>query len=236
ADLTAVHLEGAYLQGAHLEKARLQGAHLKGARLQGAHLEGAYLRGVDGLAQWQIDAAFTDDETILPLGLSPDGVQYRHSTRPAGAKSSSVQEHICAFITEGDRILSSSTDEHSPRDFCLVNSLDMFVSASSARALQLASRTTGVSDPEFVRYLGDQWISHSDHYDHRFFFHLSFSSATPDDWKFTSQKMRPLDPDPIERSFRWITLDPNNPPDLPDGLGHRLPDLLKSMEMQKESK
>jgi uncharacterized protein YjbI with pentapeptide repeats len=44
-DLSALHLEGAYLNDAHLERAVLPNARLKGAGLRGAHLEGTALVG-----------------------------------------------------------------------------------------------------------------------------------------------------------------------------------------------
>ncbi len=43
-DLSALHLEGAFLREAHLEGASLGAAHLEGAFLRAAHLEGAFLR------------------------------------------------------------------------------------------------------------------------------------------------------------------------------------------------
>ena len=181
---------------------------------------------------------------MLSSGLSPDGFPFSRSIRPDGLSRFEFEcvgnRYICAYISEGDKIISISVGGQSEDEVCLVSLLERFESASPANALRFAAIITGVTDLEFVRYLGDQWIpaSSGDHlgYDHRYYVHLRLSSATPNEWTYTSLKAKSTDPDPIERSFQWIRLDPNNPPDLPEGLGHRLPDLLKSMEMDKESK
>ncbi len=80
AKLSEAHLEGAHLWGAqlaganfvqaHLEGAGLIEAHLERANLFEAHLEGADLRRAAGLTQAQIDEAFGDAETELPVGLN----------------------------------------------------------------------------------------------------------------------------------------------------------------------
>lgn len=84
ADLHGLNLQEANLEGAHLSVSDLMGtnlrlANLKGAdlwmadlkntNLQGAELQGANLADVTNLTQTQIDAAITDDATVLPAGI-----------------------------------------------------------------------------------------------------------------------------------------------------------------------
>jgi hypothetical protein len=75
ASLMNAHLEDANIRGAHLEGADLRGAHLEGANIRDAHLEGADLRGAHlegakGLKQAQLDAAFGNEWTTVPNGMT----------------------------------------------------------------------------------------------------------------------------------------------------------------------
>jgi uncharacterized protein YjbI with pentapeptide repeats len=69
ADLTRARLERARLAGAHLEGATLADARLDQADLTRAYLHGANLIGVVDLTQAQLDAAYGDETTRLPVGL-----------------------------------------------------------------------------------------------------------------------------------------------------------------------
>lgn len=74
ANLKHATLDGTLLQGADLRKANLQYAdfarsELKGANLKGANLSGARLNLAAGLTQEQLDSAFGDAATSLPVGL-----------------------------------------------------------------------------------------------------------------------------------------------------------------------
>ncbi|MFP1627449.1 pentapeptide repeat-containing protein [Streptomyces sp. 5K101] len=76
ADLTSAYLKGATLTDADLIGADLTGAYLKGATLTdtdldratltNANLKGVDFTGSEGLTAEQINAALTDDDTILP--------------------------------------------------------------------------------------------------------------------------------------------------------------------------
>lgn len=81
ADLRKASLALANLQEGNLKGANLEGAILEGANLEGANLQRANLLGVTGLTQDQLDKAVTDECTILPEELAPDGKPLRRSTR-----------------------------------------------------------------------------------------------------------------------------------------------------------
>lgn len=81
ADLRKASLALANLQEGNLKGAKLEGAILEGANLEGANLQRANLLGVTGLTQDQLDKAVTDECTILPEELAPDGKPLRRSTR-----------------------------------------------------------------------------------------------------------------------------------------------------------
>src|SRR5215204_5490480 len=67
--LQGANLQEAYLQEAYLQEANLEGADLQEADLQGAYLQGAKLRGAQNLIQGQVEQAFGDDDTTLPVGI-----------------------------------------------------------------------------------------------------------------------------------------------------------------------
>src|SRR5262245_53130310 len=74
ADLEGARLSVADLMRTNLRRANLKNADLwmadmKDANLQGTELQGANLADVTSLTQRQIDAAITDERTILPAGL-----------------------------------------------------------------------------------------------------------------------------------------------------------------------
>src|SRR5215217_334999 len=69
ANLQEANLQEAYLQEAYLQEANLEGAYLQEADLQGADLQGAKLRGAQNLIQGQVEQAFGDDDTTLPVGI-----------------------------------------------------------------------------------------------------------------------------------------------------------------------
>jgi hypothetical protein len=73
AQLTAAHLEGADLRNARLDDAHLPTAYLESACLTGAHLKGAQfsVTPMPGLTQGQVDCAYRDGRTILPLDIDP---------------------------------------------------------------------------------------------------------------------------------------------------------------------
>ena len=58
------------LRRANIRGARLFEAHLEGAYLREAHLEGVDLSGAEGLKPAQLDQAFGDAETTLPVGVT----------------------------------------------------------------------------------------------------------------------------------------------------------------------
>jgi uncharacterized protein YjbI with pentapeptide repeats len=66
ADLFDAQLEGANLSSAQLEGANLSRAQLEGADLSGAQLEGANLGAALGVTRAQLEAAVTDETTVLP--------------------------------------------------------------------------------------------------------------------------------------------------------------------------
>ena len=67
--LQEANLQEVYLQEAYLQEANLEGAYLQEADLQGADLQGAKLRGAQNLIQGQVEQAFGDDDTTLPVGI-----------------------------------------------------------------------------------------------------------------------------------------------------------------------
>jgi uncharacterized protein YjbI with pentapeptide repeats len=69
ADLTRARLEGAKLSGAHLEQSNLTDASLGQTDLTRAFLQGANLASVLELTQEQLDSAYGDGTTQLPVGL-----------------------------------------------------------------------------------------------------------------------------------------------------------------------
>jgi DnaJ-like protein/pentapeptide repeat protein len=98
ATLTAANLTGAYLVQANLSHARLKGANLSGANLSNARLDhadmsdveltaarltGANLRDARNLTQAQIDKAYGDDSTRLPLGLAMPAGWRKGKTKPS---------------------------------------------------------------------------------------------------------------------------------------------------------
>ena len=75
ANLQDVQLNGAHLKNANFEEtdlmwANLQNADLHDTRLDGAYLQGANLKNTDVTAA-QIQFAWTDEDTLLPPGISP---------------------------------------------------------------------------------------------------------------------------------------------------------------------
>jgi|GEM_PF-6555318 len=74
ANLTEASLDKAHFNEANLSEAVLYGAGLRGAdfnkaNLHGADFKGAHLDGVKNLTQKQLDTAFCDKFTSLPIGL-----------------------------------------------------------------------------------------------------------------------------------------------------------------------
>lgn len=69
ADLKKADLSNSILEYADLERAILSGANLENAKLQHANLSGANLSDVIGLTQDQLNDAYGDSRTIIPLGL-----------------------------------------------------------------------------------------------------------------------------------------------------------------------
>jgi hypothetical protein len=78
--LRDANLQGAYLQGARLKWALAVGAKLQGADLWGADRQGARLWEASHLTQKQVHAAYGDEHTKLPSGLTPPA-HWRDSTR-----------------------------------------------------------------------------------------------------------------------------------------------------------
>jgi uncharacterized protein YjbI with pentapeptide repeats len=66
ADLSGAQLKGANLRGAQLKGADLRGVQLKGADLSSAQLKGANLGAALGVTRAQLEAAVTDETTVLP--------------------------------------------------------------------------------------------------------------------------------------------------------------------------
>jgi hypothetical protein len=73
ADLRGVDLVGSDLRGANLDRADLREANLGDAKLSQAGLFGADLREARNLTQQQIQEAFGNKFTKLPIGLTPPG-------------------------------------------------------------------------------------------------------------------------------------------------------------------
>ena len=74
ADLPGAKLSVADLMRANLRRANLRDADfwmadMKETNLQGADLQGANLSDVTNLTQKQVDAAITNERTVLPAGL-----------------------------------------------------------------------------------------------------------------------------------------------------------------------
>lgn len=72
ADLTSANLRTANLTGADLRGADLSAANLQGANLTKADVRGTSLLSVSGITREQLEAAITDEKTVLPPYLQKD--------------------------------------------------------------------------------------------------------------------------------------------------------------------
>ncbi len=238
--LTGANLERAYLMGAHLEGARLEGANLKGARLENANLEGAYLMGahlegarldeahlegarlskVTGLTQEQIDASSMNERTLLPTEPGPNGQEFSLPLpRPDQATWHSYRQ-VCAYVTCQDRLLVYERPEQNgagiPGD-----RLEWSDDVRSS-VLPMSRAFSRLNQLMVARYLGNQWFEDpaSGALTHRFYYHLTCNDDPEGRWEIKS--------DEGVRAFRWWPLA-DGLPELVNGLGARLPELMDSL-------
>lgn len=138
-------------------------------------------------------------------------------------------ERVCAYITQGDRLLVFSHPHHPEAGLQVPGGTIEEGETPLAAVLREAHEETGLTDLTVRSYLGvreyDLHPYGRNEVERRHFFHLDFCGQAPATWRHF--EMHPSDGSeaPIEFEFFWVRL-PDDVPELIAGQG----DLLVSIE------
>lgn len=142
--------------------------------------------------------------------------------------SMTTVERVCAYITQGDRLLVFSHPHHPEAGIQAPGGTIEAGEAPLAAVLREAHEETGLTDLTVRSYLGvreyDLRPYGRNGIERRHFFHLDFCGQAPATWRHF--EMQPSDGSeaPIEFEFFWVRL-PDDVPELIAGQG----DLLASI-------
>ena len=153
-----------------------------------------------------------------------------------------VQRKVFAYVTKGDRLLVFEERGFERGGIQVPAGSPHAGETLEEAVLREVEEETGLTSLRIVRFLGDcpfdnaVWGLDSVH--HRFFYHVECEQDTPETWSHEEKEPSIVSPGTPERiifDFHWIKI-PDGIPELQQGHGMFLPELIQSVRQGEKKK